>query len=86
MPLAEFFVFDNYYSEHYQTIKKLANLERVKSFIAVTTKEGSRGIDFKNANRAHVVIAFEPKSVSECMQALGRGSRSLDLIAEGTLI
>ena len=44
----DLFVFDNYFSEHYLTVQKLQYLERSKAFVVLTTKEGARGIDFKN--------------------------------------
>jgi superfamily II DNA/RNA helicase len=56
------------------------------NFIVLTTKEGARGIDYKGVNPAHVIMAFNPKSYSECVQALGRGCRELSSFAEGTII
>jgi hypothetical protein len=55
-------------------------------FIVITTKEGGIGIDFKGTDPAHVVIAFEYKSFSELIQALGRGSRDVTQCCSGTLI
>jgi hypothetical protein len=56
------------------------------NFIVLTTKDGARGIDYKGVNPAHVIMAFNPKSYSECVQALGRGCRELSSFAEGTII
>jgi hypothetical protein len=56
------------------------------NFLILTTKEGARGVDYKGVNPAHVIIAFEPESYSECVQALGRGCRELTAFAEGTIV
>lgn len=56
------------------------------NFIVLTTKEGARGIDYKGVNPAHVIMAFNPQSYSECVQALGRGCRELSSFAEGTIM
>lgn len=37
------------------------------NFIVLTTKDGARGIDYKGVNPAHVIMAFNPKSYSECV-------------------
>lgn len=40
----------------------------------------------KGQTKAHVILAFESKLYSNVIQALGRGSRSLDTYSEGTII
>lgn len=37
------------------------------NFIVLTAKDGARGIDYKGVNPAHVIMAFNPKSYSECV-------------------
>lgn len=66
----------------------MRNLNEVAkdNFLVLTTKEGSRGVDYKGINSAHVIIAFKPASYSECVQALGRGCRELTSFAQGSII
>lgn len=47
----------------------MRNLNEVAKdeFIVLTTKDGSRGVDYKGINPAHVIIAFKPESYSECV-------------------
>lgn len=49
-------------------------------------KEGARGVDYKGSHVAHVIMAYKPRSLAECIQALGRGCRSLTSSTEGTII
>lgn len=78
-------VFDDFDQEFGQIMDKLYEVAK-DNFIVLTTKEGARGIDYKGVNPAHVIMAFSPKSYSECVQALGRGCRELSSFAEGTII
>ena len=65
------------FSKNYHLIEKSLREISRDNFIVLTTIEGSRGVDYKGINIAHVVIAFQPKSYSQCVQALGRGCREL---------
>lgn len=85
-PDCKVFIFDNFNSDHYKTMQKLLDLQKVKRFIVLTTKEGARGIDFKGQGVALVILAFTPASVSESVQAAGRGCRTLDSHCEWILI
>jgi superfamily II DNA/RNA helicase len=78
-------IFDNF-GENFPMI--MSNLCEVAkdNFIVLTTKDGARGIDYKGVNPAHVIMTFNPKSYSECVQALGRGCRELSNSTSGTVI
>lgn len=56
--------------------KKLNDVAK-NNFVVLTFKQGARGIDYKGVDPAHVIIAFKPDNYAECIQALGRGSRTL---------
>mmetsp|Transcript_728 Transcript_728/g.411 ORF Transcript_728/g.411 Transcript_728/m.411 type:complete len:82 (+) Transcript_728:556-801(+) len=56
------------------------------NWVVLITKEGSRGADFKGTIPAHVIITYNPSSYSDCIQALGRGSRNLSQGSSGTII
>lgn len=78
-------IFDDF-SQHFSLIMKNLNEVAKDRFLVLTTKEGSRGVDYKGINPAHVIIAFKPSSYSECVQALGRGCRELTSFAKGSII
>ena len=52
----------------------------------MTTAEGARGVDIKNPAVAHVQINYAPPTVSETVQACGRGSRSLESHTTATIL
>lgn len=81
----EVFVLDNFSTEFHVIEEVLKSISESK-FILMTTKEGSRGVDFKASSTAHVIIAFAPTSYAECVQALGRGCRDLTSSTDGTII
>mmetsp|Transcript_34364 Transcript_34364/g.25436 ORF Transcript_34364/g.25436 Transcript_34364/m.25436 type:complete len:108 (+) Transcript_34364:1780-2103(+) len=56
------------------------------NFIVLTTRDGSRGIDYRGKSPAHVVICFSPSNSADLIQSLGRGSRTLKEIATGSII
>jgi hypothetical protein len=59
-------IFDDF-SQNYALILRNLNEVAKDNFIVLTTKHGARGIDYKGINPAHVIIAFNPKSYSECV-------------------
>ena len=71
-----------------KTLKTVVKLKLLMNdnWIVLTTKDGSRGTDFKGPSPAHVLMTFQPSSYAECVQALGRGSRNLDHTCSGTII
>ena len=85
MPNKNLLIFDDF-SSNYAIIEKKLHEVAKDNFIVLTTKEGARGVDYKGINVAHVIVAYEPDSYSECVQALGRGCRELSSFAEGTII
>jgi len=78
-------VLDDFYRDYFKIVNTLNDLTK-DNFVVLTTKEGGRGIDMKGNSKSHVIIAFECKLYSQVVQALGRGSRSLDSYSEGTVI
>jgi hypothetical protein len=77
--------FRNFEENYAQVLEKLQKLSH-DNFVVLTTKEGSRGVDYKGPSPAHVIICYEPSSFADCVQALGRGCRTLDQFSEGTII
>ena len=47
MGVREVFVFDQFDFDHYEIIGKLDEIKGAASFLAVTVREGARGIDFR---------------------------------------
>ena len=47
--------------------------------------EGSRGVDFKGKTPAHVILLYKPPNFAHCIQALGRGSRSIKDVCTGSI-
>jgi len=37
------------------------------NFVVLTTKEGSRGVDYKGPSPAHVIICYAPESYADCV-------------------
>mmetsp|Transcript_725 Transcript_725/g.405 ORF Transcript_725/g.405 Transcript_725/m.405 type:complete len:210 (-) Transcript_725:370-999(-) len=68
-----------------QTLTRMKEL-LTDNWVVLITKEGSRGADFKGSIPAHVIITYNPSSYSDCVQALGRGSRNLNQGSSGTII
>jgi hypothetical protein len=69
------------------TNSKLRELRTVEvPHVIHTTFEGVRGVDFKLEGEVHVVIAFNPKNYFDVVQALGRGTRSIEKSSLGTLV
>ena len=56
------------------------------NWVLLTTREGSRGSDFKGKSPAHVILTYQPESLAECVQALGRGTRNLDYVCSGAIM
>ena len=66
---------------------KLKNIRtRGTPLIVHTNPVGARGIDFDISGGAHVIIGFKPCSGIELTQALGRGARSCEKRAVGTIV
>ena len=59
-------VIDNFAKNYHLIERSLQELTH-DNFIVLTTKEGARGVDYKGINVAHVIIAFEPESYSQCV-------------------
>jgi hypothetical protein len=73
-------------TEFFKIEKALSDIAKSDQFIVLITAQGARGINIKGKNPAHVVIYYEPSSASECTQALGRGSSSLDSHADRIIL
>jgi hypothetical protein len=57
----------NFKVDHYKNQKILDRVRIADKYIVLTTREGARGLDICGREVAHVVIAFSPDSVSECL-------------------
>ena len=58
--------FTNFRSDYDKILDKLEELSN-DNFIILTTKEGSRGVDYKGPSPAHVIICYEPSSYADCI-------------------
>jgi hypothetical protein len=86
MPSRTIFELSNFMTKFFKIEKALADIAQSDLFIVLITAQGARGIDIKGKNPAHVIICYKPSPASECTQALGRGSRSLDSHADGIIV
>ena len=51
--------FNNFEDNYSSILNKLEQLNE-DNFVVLTTKEGSRGVDYKGPTPAHVIICYEP--------------------------
>jgi hypothetical protein len=58
-----FFEFEANFHKIQENLAKL-NLD---NFVVVTTKEGSRGVDYKGPSPAHVIICYSPNTYADCV-------------------
>lgn len=55
------------FTKHFNFIEGVLNNLVSEDFIILTTIEGSRGVDYKGRQRAHVIFGYSPTSYAECI-------------------
>ena len=70
-------------AKFYTKLDELANLD--SPTLILSTREASRGIDFRTKDNSHVAVCFKTTEASEIDQAIGRGCRAIECEPEGTL-
>jgi len=55
------------FKENYSSILSKLDKLNLNNFVVLTTKEGSRGVDYKGPSPAHVIICYQPDSYADCV-------------------
>jgi len=55
------------FKENYSGILSKLDKLNLNNFVVLTTKEGSRGVDYKGPHPAHVIICYQPDSYADCV-------------------